>query len=89
VYPDAARREGVRAYVRVEVLVDTEGRVEEARIVERVRLGRGDREERVAALPHGLDEAALTAARAFRFRPAQHAGGPARAYTTVRLTFGS
>src|SRR5690606_31118424 len=64
-YPPEARREGIRARVRVRVLVDDRGRVEEARIVERVRLGRGDREEPVSDLPYGMDEAALDAARRY------------------------
>ncbi|MDX1419328.1 MAG: TonB family protein [Rubricoccaceae bacterium] len=87
-YPPEARREGVRARVRVRVLVDDRGRVEEARIVERVRLGRGDREEPVADLPYGMDEAALEAARRYQFRPAQDDGRRVRSYTTITCSFG-
>lgn len=87
-YPPEARREGVRARVRIRVLVDERGRVEEARIVERVRLGRGDREEPAASLPHGMDEAALDAARRYQFRPAQADGRRVRSYTTITCSFG-
>lgn len=88
VYPDAALREGIRARIRVEVLVDVRGRVLDARIVERIRLGRGDREEPVSTLPHGMDEAALAAARASRFRPARKDGQAVSSYATITLSFG-
>jgi protein TonB len=87
-YPPEARREGVRARVRVRVLVDERGRVMEAAIVGRVQLGRGDREEPVASLPHGMDQAALDAARRYQFRPAQDDGRRVRSYTTITCSFG-
>ncbi|HLT47053.1 MAG TPA: TonB family protein [Rubricoccaceae bacterium] len=87
-YPPEARREGIRARVRVRVLVDDRGRVEEARIVERVMLGRGDREELVPSLPYGMDEAALDAARRYQFRPAQDDGRRVRSYTMITCSFG-
>jgi TonB family protein len=87
-YPPEARREGVRARVQVRVLVDERGRVEEAQIVGRVLLGRGDREETVASLPYGMDRAALEAARRYQFRAAQHDGQRVRSYTTITCSFG-
>ena len=87
-YPDAARREGIRARVRVEVLVDERGRVMETRIAERILIGNNEREERVSSLPYGLDSAALEAARRSQFRPARHNGQAVRSYTTITCNFG-
>ena len=56
-YPPAARREGLEADVRVEMLVSDRGEVE------RVRL--------VAGAGNGFDEAAKTLARRMRFEPAR------------------
>lgn len=88
VYPQAARADGVRARVRIEVLVDERGRVQEMRILERIRLGRGDREEHVTSLPHGIDQSALEAARRYQFRPARHEGRAVQSYTTITCNFG-
>ena len=87
-YPPAARAEGIRARVRIEVLVDERGRVQEMRILERIRIGRGDREEHVSSLPHGLDQSALEAARRYQFRPARHEGRAVQSYTTITCNFG-
>lgn len=87
-YPQAAREDGVRARVRIEVLVDERGRVQDTRITERVRLGRGDSEERVSALPYGIDQSALEAARRYQFRPARHEGRAVQSYTTITCNFG-
>lgn len=87
-YPQSARDDGVRARVRIEVLVDERGRVQDTRIVDRIRLGRGDREESVASLPHGLDQSALEAARRYQFRPARHDGRAVQSYTTITCNFG-
>jgi protein TonB len=87
-YPQEARREDYRARAHVRVLVDERGRVLEAAIVRRVRIGRGDREEEVPSLPYGMDQAALDAARRYQFRPAQDDGRRVRSYTTVTLSFG-
>ena len=62
VYPDAARSDGVEGTVGLELIVDDAGIVENARIVRPVG--------------HGLDEAALAAARGFRFSPAMKSGHP-------------
>jgi protein TonB len=55
-YPDEARRAGIEGTVTLSITVDNEGRVVAAKIVK----GQG----------YGLDEAALTAIRRFRFKPA-------------------
>jgi periplasmic protein TonB len=59
-YPEAARSAKVEGKVRVEVTLDANGRVTGARVV--------------SGLGHGLDEAALSAARAATFSPASQCG---------------
>lgn len=56
-YPAAARAKGVQGAVVMDLLVDAEGRVRDAR--------------RVSGPGSGLDEAALEAVRSFRFKPAR------------------
>jgi TonB family protein len=63
-YPEEARRAEVEADVVLEILVETDGRVRDARSLNR----RG----------YGLDEAALAAIRACRFSPALRDGRPVR-----------
>jgi TonB family protein len=63
-YPSGARADEVEGDVGVEIVVDREGRVVEARVV------------RPAG--HGFDDAALTAIRRYRFTPAQREGNPVR-----------
>ncbi len=87
VYPDAARREGIRARVRVRVLVAETGGVLDAEIVGRETLDRRDQPTAVASLPYGMDDAALVAARTVRFVPAQDGGERVRAWTVVTLSF--
>lgn len=87
-YPQAARDDGIRARVHIEVLVDERGRVQETLITERIRFGRGDSEERVSSLPYGMDQLAVDAARRHQFRPAQHEGRAVQSYTTITLNFG-
>ncbi|MEM8557234.1 MAG: energy transducer TonB [Bacteroidota bacterium] len=86
-YPDEARRAGIRARVRVQVLVSEGGQVAEAEVVERILL-RGDNEEFVDAIGYGVEEAALEAARRERFRPARHEGARVRTYTTITYSVG-
>ncbi|GIV58321.1 MAG: energy transducer TonB [Bacteroidetes bacterium] len=89
-YTKEARKKNVRAEVVIEVLVNERGRVEQARILERYRLGEKpeDPKEPVAHLEHGLEEAALAAARGWLFRPAREGGKPVRSYFTFTLRFG-
>jgi protein TonB len=64
VYPPRARAAEVEASVSVEIVVDTRGRVVDARLL--VPAG------------YGLDEAALAAVRSYRFSPAKRLGEPVR-----------
>lgn len=86
-YPDAARREGVRARVRVRVVVSSGGQPSDPQIVERVVLKGNGREEAVGSLPFGMDAAALEAARRHLFRPARDGGERVRAYAILTLSF--
>lgn len=89
-YTEEARRRKIRAEVLVEVLVNVRGRVAEARITERW-IVKGDEEsdrERVAALGYGLEEAVVSAAREWMFRPARQEGRPVESWTTLTFTFG-
>jgi TonB family protein len=63
-YPVLARADEVEGDVGVEIVVDREGRVVDARVTR--------------AAGHGFDEAALTAVRAYRFSPAQREGRAVR-----------
>lgn len=88
-YPPSARKNSVRARVRVAVQVSKTGRVKAATVLKRWRLLEGGRAHPVARLEHGLEEAALVAARRSRFRPAQHDGTPVASQTTVTYEFGT
>ncbi len=88
VYSAEARDADAKARVKVEVLVDEFGHGSDERIIERVLIGRGGREEIVFDLPFDLDEAALAAARRYTFRPAQDGGRAVRSYTTITLRVG-
>jgi protein TonB len=72
-YPEGPRREGVAAKVRLQLLVDTRGRVAEVRVV------------RPAG--QGFDEAAVTLARRFVFEPGRRDGRPAAMWITLTYTF--
>jgi protein TonB len=73
VYPAKALRERVRGVVVLRVLVSETGEPMEV-VVER-----GARKD--------LNDAALEAARHWRFEPAKKDGHPVRTYTTVRFPF--
>ena len=88
-YPSPARKQSVQARVQVSVQVSKRGRVEEATVLKRWRLSDGGRTRPVAHLEHGLEEAALVAARRSRFRPAQHNGTPVASQTTITFEFGT
>lgn len=72
-YTDAARAAGVEGKVRVELTVDENGQVISVRVL--------------SGLGHGLDEAALAAARAATFEPALRCGKPTRATFTISMRF--
>ncbi len=73
VYPEKALKDRVRGLVIVRVLVQEDGGVRE------VRIEQGSRAD--------LNEAALAAARQWRFEPARKDGRFVRTYTTVRFPF--
>ncbi|MCS3612310.1 energy transducer TonB [Salinibacter ruber] len=88
-YPTAAREASVQARVRVAVQVSETGRVTGATVLKRWRLPDEGRARTVARLDHGLEEAALVAARRSRFRPAQQNGQPVVSQTTLTFEFGT
>ena len=59
-YPDAARAAGIEGDVRLEIVVSASGAVESARVTQ--------------GIGHGLDDAALAAARQYQFTPAFKGG---------------
>jgi protein TonB len=73
VYTEDARAAGVSGKVRVEITVDEHGRVVSARILQ--------------GLGHGLDEAALAAARTMTFEPAVRCGRASSATFKVGFNF--
>ena len=72
-YTDAARAANVEGKVRIEIVVDEAGKVVSVRAL--------------TSLGHGLDEAALTAARAATFEPAVRCGRPSRSTFNVSIRF--
>ena len=72
-YPDRARRFGLEARVRLQLLVDTSGRVADVRVVRPA----GD----------GFDEAASELARRFFFEPGRRDGRPAAMWITLTYSF--
>jgi protein TonB len=72
-YTEQARAAGVSGKVRVEITVDARGRVVAVRLLQ--------------GLGHGLDEAAVAAARAMTFEPAVRCGKPASATFKVAFNF--
>jgi TonB family protein len=73
VYPPQALRDRVEGTVTLELQVDENGSVTSARAV--------------APAAHGFDEAALDAARQFKFIPAMQAGKPVRAVVQLAYEF--
>jgi len=72
-YTDAARAANVEGKVRIEITVDEAGKVVSVRAL--------------TSLGHGLDEAALSAARSATFEPAMRCGRPGRSTFTVSIRF--
>jgi periplasmic protein TonB len=72
-YTDDAQAAGVEGKVRVELMVDETGKVVDVKLI--------------AGLGHGLDEAALAAARRATFEPALHCGRPSQARFTISMRF--
>jgi TonB family protein len=72
-YPSEARAEGVEAEVKLELVVSAAGAVENVRVVRRAG--------------HGLDDAAVLAARQFRFSPAVKQGHAVRVRMSWSVEF--
>ena len=92
-YTEAARAEGIRARVELEVTISAGGRVKDARILRRVLLSAADQggnagRRTVQTLGYGLEEAALDAAERTLFRPARAGGEAVKSHKTLTLTFG-
>lgn len=73
VYTEAARAAGLEGKVRVQITVDETGKVVAV--------------QTLSTLGQGLDEAALTAARAATFEPAVRCGKPSRSTFTISIRF--
>lgn len=87
-YPEAAREEGLRARVEVEVQIDEDGRVQDANIRRRWVLSDDGSVQPVSELGYDLEEAALSAAQRSLFRPARADGRPVSTRKVVTFTFG-
>lgn len=88
-YTREARRKRVRAELVVEVVVDENGRVRRTEILERFLLDKeGGQRTPVELLGYGLEEAAISAAERWVFRPARRNGEPVESVTTLTFTFG-
>jgi len=88
-YTREARRRNIRAEVVVEILVDELGGVSEITVVGRFLLNKDATErEAVASVGYGLEEAAISAAAQYMFRPAREGGIAVRSYTTLTFSFG-
>ncbi len=73
-YPSKAALAGVAGVIRVQVIIDEEGRVAEAKLLQ--------------GLPKGLNAAALKAVCRWRYEPATVDGEPVSVYYNLRLSFG-
>ena len=71
-YPKAARKARIQGTVVVMIVIDANGRVSEAEVVES---------------KSGLDEAALKCVKGWRFRPAQKAGVPVGTVAMAPVSF--
>ena len=88
-YTRAAKRRGIRAEVVIVVIINERGKVERSTIVERFLLGESDGlREKVSELGYGLEEAAVSAAGRWLFRPASVDGTPVRSEHQISLKFG-
>ncbi len=72
-YTDDAQAAAVEGKVRVQLTVDETGKVVDVKLI--------------SGLGHGLDEAALAAARRATFEPAVHCGKPTTATFTISMRF--
>lgn len=88
-YTRAARKNRIRAEIVVDVIIDENGIVQETKVVERFLLSDNNVPKRpVDEIGFGLEEAAVTAAEQWKFRPAERGGKPVRSSTTLTFRFG-
>jgi protein TonB len=73
VYTEPARRARIQGVVIVETVIDTQGRVTDARVLK--------------SLPMGLSESAVDAVRQWRFKPATLDGRAVSVYFTLTVKF--
>ena len=71
-YPELARKQGISGVVLVNVLIDTNGNVEKAEIFKSIK---------------GLDQAALEAARKFKFTPGTKSDQPVKVKMQIPFKF--
>ncbi|HIM94007.1 MAG TPA: energy transducer TonB [Campylobacterales bacterium] len=73
-YPPAAMKKGIKGYVIVNVLIDKQGSVETAKVLE--------------AFPPGVfDAVALNGVRSWRFSPAKYKGQPVKVWAKQKVRF--
>jgi len=88
-YTDRARKEKIKASVMVEVLVDERGRVIGSKIIDLFIYDKKNKPPvPVRRVGFGIEEAALSAAVRWRFRPARHGGRVVQTYYTLTFRFG-
>lgn len=88
-FPREASRRKIRAQVDVRVIVNQQGQVTELEIVAMKLLNdEGSVVEQVEQLGYGIEEAALDAARRWRFRPAKFKGRTVSTYHLLEFKFG-
>jgi periplasmic protein TonB len=73
VYPEAARRARIQGVVIVEAVIDTNGNVNNVKVLK--------------GLPLGLDNAAAEAVKKWKFKPAMLNGRPVKVYFTLTVNF--
>ncbi len=72
VYPEPAKKAGIEGRVILKVLIDTDGKVSQARILKSIPT---------------LDQAAIAAAKKFKFAPAKMDGTPVKVWMTIPFQF--
>lgn len=74
VYPNLARKQGISGYVLVNLLINEEGQVEDAEIVE-------------SKPPEIFDLKALSSVRSWKFSPASYMGKTVKVWAMQRISF--
>lgn len=73
-YPKSAKKKGIKGYVILSILVDTDGSVNKAQVLE--------------SNPAGVfDDAALQGMRSWQFEPAQYKGGRVKVWAKQKIRF--